>query len=101
MHNSFFRFLSLSLSLACFQESFQTLKNWVKELQTLGPENIVIALAGNKVDLADKREVAVAAAEQYAKDINAIHIETSAKHDTNVHGLFEQISEHNFSPFFL
>eukprot|EP00299_Pterocystis_sp_00344_P016764 c840_g1_i1.p1 GENE.c840_g1_i1~~c840_g1_i1.p1 ORF type:complete len:199 (-),score=28.50 c840_g1_i1:60-629(-) len=74
------------------KESFQTLKNWVKELQTLGPEHIVIALAGNKLDMEDKREVSSAVAEQYARDINAIYLETSAKHDTNVHSLFEQIT---------
>jgi GTPase SAR1 family protein len=32
-----------------------TLKNWVKELKQLGPDNIVIAIAGNKSDLEDKR----------------------------------------------
>merc|ERR1712048_728506 len=41
------------------RSSFQTLKNWVQELQALGPENIVIALAGNKVDLESQREVQV------------------------------------------
>lgn len=35
--------------------SFNTLKNWVRELQQLGPENIVIAVCGNKADLEDKR----------------------------------------------
>lgn len=35
--------------------SFATLKNWVKELRTLGPENIVIAICANKADLEDRR----------------------------------------------
>jgi small GTP-binding protein len=35
--------------------SFNTLKNWVRELQQLGPENIVIAVCGNKADLESKR----------------------------------------------
>ena len=39
------------------QTSFKTLQNWVQELQSLGPENIVIAIAGNKCDLRGKREV--------------------------------------------
>lgn len=72
--------------------SFETLKNWVKELQSLGPENIVIALAGNKVDLEDERQVQPSVAQQYAREINAIYTETSAKEDTNVHHLFEQIT---------
>lgn len=37
------------------QQSLTTLKNWVKELKQLGPDNIVIAIAGNKSDLEEKR----------------------------------------------
>jgi Ras-related protein Rab-22 len=68
------------------------LKNWVRELQTLGPANIVIALAGNKLDLANQRQVTVGQAEAFAREINALYIETSAKEDMNVHKLFEQLS---------
>merc|ERR1712166_1673331 len=39
------------------QDSFQRAKSWVKELQRQGSPNIVIALAGNKYDLASKRKV--------------------------------------------
>jgi GTPase SAR1 family protein len=35
--------------------SFKTLKSWVEELQTQGPKDISIAIAGNKADLADRR----------------------------------------------
>merc|ERR1712188_142136 len=38
-------------------ESFARAKSWVKELQRQGSPNIVIALAGNKCDLASKRNV--------------------------------------------
>merc|ERR1711943_5468 len=51
--------------------SFGTLKNWVKELKQLGPENIVIAIAGNKCDLDDAREQPMEAAREYAEEINA------------------------------
>ena len=40
---------------ALCQESFVRAKNWVKELQRQASPNIVIALAGNKADLANKR----------------------------------------------
>lgn len=46
--------LNLSSSAVC-QESFARAKNWVKELQRQASPNIVIALAGNKADLANKR----------------------------------------------
>lgn len=39
------------------QETFNRAKTWVKELQRQASPNIVIALAGNKVDLEDKRMV--------------------------------------------
>ena len=112
--------------------TFQTLKNWVKELRQLGPENIVIAIAGNKCDLEDQRvhptarprpaillttclilpliltmllprimlstccvsqDLPTAAGREYAEEIGALFVETSAKEDTNVHDLFVEISE--------
>ena len=39
------------------QETFDRAKAWVKELQRQASPNIVIALAGNKADLAEKRLV--------------------------------------------
>lgn len=45
---------ALSLPL---QETFARAKTWVKELQRQASPNIVIALAGNKADLANKRMV--------------------------------------------
>ena len=38
-------------------QSFIRAKSWVKELQRQGKDNMIIALAGNKVDLADQRAV--------------------------------------------
>ena len=75
------------------QPSFKTLQNWVQELQSLGPENIVIAIAGNKCDLDDKREVSRETAQTYADEINAIFVETSAKTGDNVQEMFTDISK--------
>jgi len=73
--------------------SFVTLKNWVKELKQLGPTDIVIAIAGNKSDLNEAREVPQETARAYADEINALFIETSAKTDSNVTALFIDISK--------
>mmetsp|Transcript_32836 Transcript_32836/g.78180 ORF Transcript_32836/g.78180 Transcript_32836/m.78180 type:complete len:198 (-) Transcript_32836:86-679(-) len=72
--------------------SFATLKSWVRELKQQGPEDIVIAIAGNKSDLAPQREVEEEDAREYAAEIGAIYIETSAKADTNVKQLFVDIA---------
>ena len=34
--------------VACGQDSFNTLQSWIKELKTMGPSEIVLAVAGNK-----------------------------------------------------
>ncbi|KHJ88154.1 Ras family protein [Oesophagostomum dentatum] len=39
------------------QESFQKAKNWVKELQRQASPNIVMALAGNKADMANRNAI--------------------------------------------
>uniref|UniRef100_A0AAQ4PYL9 RAB22A, member RAS oncogene family n=1 Tax=Gasterosteus aculeatus aculeatus TaxID=481459 RepID=A0AAQ4PYL9_GASAC len=66
------------------EDSFQTLKNWVKELRQHGPPNIVVAIAGNKCDLSDAREVPEKDAKDYADSIHAIFVETSAKNAINI-----------------
>ena len=81
------------MCLAPRQSSFETLKSWVQELQSLGPENIVIALAGNKCDLADQRAVDQETSKAYAESIDAIFVETSAKTGDNVQEMFTDISK--------
>jgi small GTP-binding protein len=72
--------------------TFKTLQNWVEELKSKGPKDIAIAIAGNKADLEDSREVERSVAQNYANDINAIYLETSAKEDTNVQDIFVKLS---------
>ncbi|XP_054624803.1 ras-related protein Rab-31 isoform X2 [Dunckerocampus dactyliophorus] len=75
------------------RDSFQTLKKWVKELKEHGPEDIVVAIAGNKNDLGDIREVPMKEAKEFADSITAIFIETSARNAVNVEELFQKISK--------
>jgi len=72
--------------------SFDTLRNWVKELQTNGPAGIVLSVVGNKCDLAEQRAVPIAGAQEYAQDMGAEFFETSAKADTNVRDVFQGIA---------
>jgi small GTP-binding protein len=73
-------------------DSFARAKSWVRELQRQGNPNIVIALAGNKSDLASKRKVDPDEAKQYAEENNIMFMETSAKTAANVNELFVQIA---------
>lgn len=74
--------------------SFEKAKDWVKELQRKSTANIVIALAGNKEDLAkEKRKVSAEDAAAYAEDNGILFMETSAKKDLNVQDLFSEIAK--------
>lgn len=73
--------------------SFSTLQDWINELRQLGPENIVIAIAGNKSDLEAHREVETDAARRYADSMDVLFLETSAKDDLNVAKVFMKICE--------
>lgn len=74
------------------KDSFNRAKAWVKELQRQASPNIVIALAGNKTDLASKRAVEQAEADNYATENGLLFMETSAKTAMNVSEIFMAIA---------
>merc|ERR1711972_896633 len=75
--------------------TFERAQEWVKQvMQTSSNPNIVIALAANKMDLADQRQVPLEKAEAFAEQEGLLLSETSAKTGKNVAQLFETIAEH-------
>ena len=75
------------------KDSFTGAKTWVKELQRRGDPNVVIALAGNKSDMENKRKVQTEEAKAYAEENEIIYMETSAKTAVNVRNLFMEIAK--------
>ncbi|KAK2097619.1 Transmembrane channel-like protein 7 [Saguinus oedipus] len=75
------------------EESFARAKNWVKELQRQASANIVIALSGNRADLANKRAVDFQEAQSYADDNSLLFMETSAKTSMNANEIFMAIAK--------
>ncbi|XP_065635665.1 ras-related protein RHN1 [Quercus suber] len=72
-------------------ESYARAKKWVQELQKQGNPTMVMALAGNKTDLEDKRKVTAEEARAYAGENGLFFIETSAKTAVNVNDIFYEI----------
>jgi Ras-related protein Rab-5C len=70
-------------------------QSWIKELQRQASPGIIIALAGNKADLADDeengRQVSYAEGKEYANETSALFFETSAKTGAGVQELFTEI----------
>merc|ERR1712032_78841 len=75
--------------------TFERAQAWVREvMQTSTNPNIVIAIAANKADLSDKRQVPFDKAEVFAESEGLLLMETSAMSGKNVARLFESIAEH-------
>lgn len=74
----------LVFDITC-RASFAAVKGWVKELQSNAAGPLVLALVGNKADLAAARAVPATDAARYAAALGAPYTETSALHDQVPH----------------
>eukprot|EP00045_Choanoeca_perplexa_P023021 m.11645 g.11645 ORF g.11645 m.11645 type:complete len:207 (+) comp9867_c0_seq1:167-787(+) len=73
------------------RDTFQHVRSWVNELSTMGPAGVMLAIAGNKADLEDRRQVTLKEGKEYATSVGALFLETSALKSTGVVNLFEQL----------
>ena len=75
-------------------ESFEELKNyWAKQIKENSPEKIILVIAANKSDLIEQEQVDEGEARNFAKELNAIFISTSAKSSEGINSLFEEIAK--------
>ena len=71
------------------RESFESLRSiWIKELLEKGPENIQIAIVGNKQDLEDREKVTFKEAHELALQNKAILKVVSAKKNQGLNEVF-------------
>jgi len=75
------------------EDSFNKVKNWVKELRKMLGQDICLAICGNKMDMEKNRRVDQATAERYAASVGAVHFHTSAKQDKGIGEMFLDLSK--------
>ena len=73
------------------RNSFEGIKNWVKQIKDLVSSRVNVVLIGNKIDLEDKREVKTEEGEQLGKEFNYQFFETTAKDGVNINEAFEAL----------
>ena len=74
------------------RDSFEKCQKWVKELNEKAQANILITIAGNKIDL-DDRQVSKEDAEHYASEQKLHYCEVSAKQNVGVEEMFKELAQ--------
>ncbi len=76
------------------KDSFEEMKNyWANQIKDNSPEKIILAIAANKSDLIEQETVDEEEARNFAKELNAIFVTTSAKSSEGINSLFEEIAK--------
>ncbi|KAK4761616.1 hypothetical protein SAY87_029500 [Trapa incisa] len=74
------------------RQTFLNTIKWIEEVRSERGSDVIVALVGNKTDLAEKRQVSVEEGEAKARELNVMFIETSAKAGFNIKALFRKIA---------
>ncbi len=76
----------------CDIESFNNVKQWLREINRYGSEGVNIILVGNKCDMKSKRVVSTESGKEYADSIGIDFMETSAKKNENIDEIFMKLT---------
>ena len=83
------------------KKTFDEVKNyWYDQIKQHCDSNVIIAIAANKCDLYENRQVSDEEGEEFAKSIGAFFASTSAKNDSGITNLFENIAMKILDPDF-
>jgi small GTP-binding protein len=74
------------------EDSFENIRNWVKQIEQNATKNVCKILIGNKHDR-DDRKVTYEQGEELAKEYNMHFLETSAKTNYNINEAFVNITK--------
>ena len=74
------------------RQSFENVGSWVEQARQIRGEQVTIIVVGNKIDLAEKRQVATEDGQALANELKCLFTETSAKAGVNVKQLFKDLA---------
>lgn len=75
------------------RESLRNCKTWIEDLKAQAPENCLMCLTGNKIDLEDKREVSAEDMVLFAQENDlSMVFETSAKTNYGMEDMIYEIA---------
>ena len=81
--------------------SFDEIKNyWYEQVKQNCHSDVIIAIAANKCDLYEQRQVSDEEGEEFAESLGALFASTSAKNDSGITKLFEDIASRILDPDF-
>ena len=82
-------------------KTFEEIKSyWYEMVKSHADPEVILAVVANKSDLYDNAAVKNEEGEEFAKSIGAIFQATSAKSDTGITNLFDNIGQKYFNPNF-
>ena len=75
-------------------QTFENVKNWITQIKEEANPNVVIYLAGNKIDLPEElRVVQTDEGQKMAEEFQLPFMEASAKEGVNVNEIFQELVE--------
>jgi Ras-related protein Rab-6A len=86
-----------AVAIVCYDitsmDSFQHVEKWIEDARALRDDEVLLILAGNKNDLADRRQVTEEQGREFAEKMNLLFFECSAKTGANIKTLFNELAK--------
>ena len=74
-------------------QTFENVKQWVSQIREEASANVIIYIAGNKIDMEEERKVNKEEGEKLAEELGFPFVEASAKNGININETFEDLVE--------
>lgn len=75
------------------KQSFVNIDKWIEDVRNERGGDVIIMVAANKSDIADRRTVSVEEIEKKSKELNVKMLEVSAKTGSNIKVLFRNLAQ--------